>query len=256
MPRRKYRNKCSCSALFSAARCWGGGHRVGRCRRVFGQKSTSVRTQAAPGCRSCRGRPGPIVQRATHVPGPALSGAPDGDVARIRREIPDGQQHGRRVLAVVADQAGAMLPNWNQPASAAGFVSGHDRIGSGPAARNHAVDPARFSELDRLHPVAPEIVQPPQIGSFPDRALDVRRSEGRQAALPAFLAPRTRPGHPSSRAGAPAAGALSGIATDPAPPARGAQAPSRARHAAALFRAGWTAGPVQRPLAAPSAQRA
>ena len=63
--------------------------------------------------------------------------------------------------------------------------------------------------------------------SSPVPGFRIVRCEGRQAALSSFLAPKPHPEHPPSQAGAPTAGALSGIPTDPAPPAHGAQAPSR-----------------------------
>ena len=209
------------------------------------------------GGRSRRGRPGPVVQPAAHVPGHALVGAPGGAVGRFRRNMPSGQQHGGRVLAVVADRAGAMPLDRNEPVAAAGFVSGHDRIGFGLAARNLAVEPAVRTELDRTHHAAPEIVQPPHDKTLSPTACSMSYDrEGRQAALSAFLAPKPRPGHPPSQAGAPTGSALSGIATDPAPPARGAQAPSRARHAARASRVGWMTGSDPRPTAAPNPQKA
>ena len=69
------------------------------------------------------------------------------------------------------------------------------------------------------------------------------------------LRPETAPGTSAFPRGAATAGALSGVATDPAPPARGAQAPSRARHAARAPRVGWTTGSEPRPMSAPNAQK-
>ena len=124
----------------------------------------------------------------------------------------------------------------NQCVAGSGLVLDHHRIGFGPAARNLPVEPAVRAETDRTHHAALEIIQTSQVGVFPDHVLDVVRFEGRQAGPSAFLAPNPPPGHPLSRAGASTANALSGTATDPAPPAPGAQAPCCAGHASQASR--------------------
>ena len=136
-----------------------------------------------PGFRPGRDRPGPVVQPSADVPGDALASCPGDAVVRPRRDMPGGEQHGDRVLAVVADRAGAAPFDRKQRPVAPEFVFDRDGIGFGPAARNLAVDPAGRAELDRTHHAAHEIVQTSQVRDFPDRALDVVCSEGFQGGL-------------------------------------------------------------------------
>ena len=110
------------------------------------------RRTGRPVVRSCRDRPGPFVQPAADVSGNALAGGPGDAVVRSRRDMPGGEQHGDRVLAVVADRAGAVPFDRKQRPVAPEFVFDRDGIGFGPAARNLGRGSGRAS---RTRPNAP-----------------------------------------------------------------------------------------------------